>query len=117
VTRGLGALEQAVLLSIYRPLTTIGKQAYGRAVWHEVQGLLGREVAPGAVYATLQRLHVKRLVRSRQGAVPARGGVPKRHYAITPDGLEALARTKFEIDRMWAGFPRRSTHRIRGSTV
>jgi DNA-binding PadR family transcriptional regulator len=117
MTRGLGALEQAVLLSIYGPSTTVGKQAYGRAVWHEVQRLLGRAVAPGAVYATLQRLQVKRLVSSRQGEAPARGGVPKRHYAITPDGLEALARTKIEIDRMWAGFRRRTARRVRRRTA
>jgi DNA-binding PadR family transcriptional regulator len=115
--RGLGALEQAVLLSIYRPSTAVGRQAYGRAVWHEVQRRLGRAVAPGAVYATLQRLHVKRLLSSRQGEVPARGGVPKRHYAITSDGVKALARTKIEIDRVWAGFPRRTTRRVRGRTA
>lgn len=48
----LGTLEEAVLLSIVR----LGDDAYGRAIRNAVQGVLGRDIAAGAVHATLERL-------------------------------------------------------------
>ena len=100
----LGALEQAVLLALVRPRTELGKEAYGRAILKEVEHRLDREVAAGAVYATLDRLEGKGLVSSRLGPGTAvRGGRPKRHYAITSDGIEALNNAKAAIDRLWAG--------------
>ncbi len=59
----LGAFEQAVLLAIVR----LGEDAYGRAVLKEVQVRLDRDVAAGAVHATLDRLENKGLVGSRLG--------------------------------------------------
>src|SRR5262249_13251835 len=86
----LGALEQAVLLALVRPRTALGREAYGRAILKEVQHRLDREVAAGAVYATLERLEAKGLVASRLGpGTPVRGGRPKRHYTIRPDGIRA----------------------------
>src|SRR4030095_11779733 len=54
----LGSFEQAVLLAILR----LGENAYGRAVLNEVQVRLERDVAAGAVHATLERLERKGLV-------------------------------------------------------
>ena len=100
----LGALEQAVLLALVRPRTELGKEAYGRAILKEVQHRLGRDVAAGAVYATLDRLEGKGLVSSRLGpGTPVRGGRPKRHYTISSDGIRALNDTKAAINRLWAG--------------
>ena len=100
----LGALEQAVLLALVRPRTEFGKEAYGRAILKEVQARLNRELSAGAVYATLDRLEAKGLVTSRLGPGTAiRGGRPKRHYAIQPEGVRALNHAKAAIDRLWAG--------------
>jgi len=100
----LGSLEQAVLLALVRPRTELGKEAYGRAILKEVQHRLNREVMAGAVYATLDRLEAKGLVSSRLGpGTPVRGGRPKRHYAIEPEGIHALNHAKAAIDRLWAG--------------
>jgi PadR family transcriptional regulator len=104
VAAHLGALEQAVLLALLRPRTTLGKEAYGRAILTEVQHRLNREVSAGAVYATLDRLEAKGLVSSRLGpGTPVRGGRPKRHYAIEPDGVRALNNAQAAFDRLWAG--------------
>jgi len=103
----LGALEQAVLLALIRPRTELGKEAYGRAILKEVQARLNREISAGAVYATLDRLEAKGLVTSQLGPGTAmRGGRPKRHYAIQPEGLRALNNAKAAIDRLWAGLRR-----------
>jgi PadR family transcriptional regulator PadR len=103
VARYLGTFEQAVLLALVRPQTSLGKEAYGRAILKEVQHRLRRDVAAGAVYATLERLEAKGLISSRLAEGTAvRGGRPKRHYAIHPAGLRALNAAKAETDRLWA---------------
>ena len=69
-----------------------------------MQARLNREISAGAVYATLDRLEAKGLVTSRLGPGTAiRGGRPKRHYAIQPEGVRALNNAKAAIDRLWAG--------------
>lgn len=100
----LGTFEQAVLLTLIRPQTPLGKEAYGRAILKEVQHRLKRDVAAGAVYATLERLEAKGLISSRlEPGTPVRGGRPKRHYAIEPPGIRALNAAKAAADRLWAG--------------
>src|SRR5947207_2211398 len=97
----LGAFEQAVLLSIVR----LGDEAYGRAILKEVQERLEREVAAGAVHATLERLQTKGLIASRLGAGTAiRGGRARRFYRLQPPGLRALNDARAAIDSLWHGF-------------
>jgi PadR family transcriptional regulator PadR len=100
----LGSFEQAVLLALLRPSTALGKQAYGRAILKEVQHRLQRDVAAGAVYATLDRLEDKGLVSSvLEPGTPVRGGRPKRRYVIEIAGVRALNAAKEATDRLWAG--------------
>jgi DNA-binding PadR family transcriptional regulator len=100
----LGTFEQAVLLALARPKTPLGKQGYGRAVLKEVQLRLDREVAAGAVYATLDRLEKKGMISSeiREGD-EQRGGLPRRYFTIEPEGIRALNETRAVVDRVWAG--------------
>ena len=100
----LGPFEQAILLALVRPRTELGKQGYGRAILKEVQHRLQREVAAGAVYATLDRLEDKGLITSRLAVGTAvRGGRPRRHYAIQPAGVRALHAAKTMTARLWDG--------------
>lgn len=100
----LGIFEQAVLLALLRPQTELGKEAYGRAILKEVEHRVGREVAAGAVYATLDRLEAKGYVSSELGpGTPVRGGRPKRHYRIEGEGVRALTAVRAATDRLWAG--------------
>ena len=55
----LGEFEIYVLLA----LTQLGDEAYGNAVRRAIEARTGREIAVGAVYATLGRLEDKGLVR------------------------------------------------------
>src|SRR5947207_14953368 len=83
----LGAFEQAVLLAIVR----LGDEAYGRAILKETQARLERDVAAGAVHATLERLENKGLIASRLGpGTPVRAGRARRYYRLQPAGLAAL---------------------------
>ena len=96
----LGAFEQAVMLSIFR----LGKDAYGRGILKEVQARLQRNVATGAVHATLQRLAKKGLVVSRVGPPrPMRGGRARRYYRLRPKGVRALNEARAKLDSLWQG--------------
>jgi PadR family transcriptional regulator PadR len=100
----LGLFEQAVLLAIAAPVTSIGKEAYGRAVIKEVQYRLRKDITASAVYATLARLEEKRLISSRLGpGTKARAGRPRRFYRIEPAGVRALNESRAAVDRVWAG--------------
>jgi PadR family transcriptional regulator PadR len=99
----LGTFEQAVLLALAKPKTALGKEAYGRALLKEVQLRLDREVSAGAVYATLDRLEKKGFISSevRSGG-ESRGGLPRRHYSIQPEGIRGLNEAKQVMERLWA---------------
>jgi len=99
----LGSFEQAVLLAIVR----LDDNAYGRAILNEVAARLERDVAAGAVQATLDRLERKGLVRSRLGSgTPIRDGRARRFYAVQAEGRRALNEAKAAHDSLWRGFPR-----------
>jgi PadR family transcriptional regulator PadR len=96
----LGAFEQAVLLAIVR----LREQAYGRAILKEIQARLERDVAAGAVHATLERLEAKSLIVSRLGSgTPVRGGRARRFYRLQPKGLRALNDARSAADTLWHG--------------
>lgn len=96
----LGAFEQAVLLAILR----LREDAYGRAILKEVQVRLERDVAAGAVHATLERLAKKGLVTSRLGAgTPIRGGRARRFYRVQAKGVRALNDARATVDNLWIG--------------
>jgi DNA-binding PadR family transcriptional regulator len=80
--------------------------AYGRAILNEVSARLERDVAAGAVQATLDRLERKGLVRSKLGSGTAiRDGRARRFHAVLAEGLRALNDAKAAHDSIWHGFP------------
>jgi PadR family transcriptional regulator PadR len=92
----LGVLEEQVLVAVLR---TRG-DAYGMEVRREIEQVTGRELAIGAVYATLDRLEQKKLLGSRRthGAGPSR-----RLFEVTARGARALAETRAMRERLWRG--------------
>ena len=100
----LGEFEQLVLLALVR----LGDDGYGLAVRRELGERAGREVAIGAVYATLDRLEQKGLVSSKLGEPTAeRGGRAKRIFHLTGEGARALQRSQQAMGRMLEGLPRK----------
>jgi len=94
----LGAFEQAVLLAIWN----LAEAAYGRAILRGVQASLHREVAAGAVYATLDRLESKKLIGSRlEPGTAVRAGRARRYYRLTAAGVKALNESKSALEQMW----------------
>jgi len=92
----LGTFEEQVMVALLRTRD----DSYGMAVRRLLEQVTGREVAVGAVYATLDRLEAKGLVLSRRAD---RDGVSRRLFAMTRDGARALDASRAMRDRLWQG--------------
>ncbi len=80
----LGQLEFMVLLAV---MGAAGK-AYGVSISRDIARKAGRQVALASVYAALERLERKGLVRSSLGEPTAeRGGKARTYFAPTAVGL------------------------------
>ena len=96
----IGHFEQAVLLAIIH----LNKDAYGRAVFNEVQRRLNRGVSAGAVYTTLERLETKGLASSKLAPGTAiRGGRARRYFVATGAGVRALNEARSAVESLWQG--------------
>lgn len=93
----LGSFEEQVLLAVLR---TQHREAYGMAVRREIEGATGRDVAIGAVYATLDRLEAKGLASSSRAGEGERS---RRLFEVTEEGARALAETRAMRERLWQG--------------
>lgn len=93
----LGTFEEQVLLAVVRT----DADAYGMNVRREIESVTGRDVAIGAVYATLDRLEAKRLVRSFRAT--GEDGRERRVFAVARAGLLALAESRAMRERLWRG--------------
>jgi PadR family transcriptional regulator PadR len=96
----LGEFEQIVLLALLR----LGDAAYGMAVRREIESRTSRHVAIGAVYATLDRMEKKGLVKSSLGdPSPERGGRAKRSFRLTALGSASLKQSQRSLKQMTQG--------------
>ena len=103
----LGDFELLVLLAILRA----DADAYGSVILRELHDRSGRAVSRGALYVTLDRLESKGYVSSRTGApAPARGGRPRRYYAVRPTGLALLRESLDALRRMSDGLALKLRH-------
>lgn len=92
----LGTFEEQVLVAVLRT----ADEAYGMSVRREIENVTGREVAIGAVYATLDRLEAKGLAGSMRKTVD---GQSRRVFIVRRAGLLALAETRAMRERLWRG--------------
>ena len=117
----IGQFEQIVLAAV----ASLRDNAYGVSI-HAVVGELSapKSVSLGAVYATLDRLEDKKLMRSwLSEPTRERGGRSKRHYELNPEGERALresVRTARRIcdtvERLWSTAMTHSALRITAAT-
>ena len=102
----LGQFEQVVLTAIL----SLGENAYGVTIHARVEEFSRpKRVSKGAVYATLDRMTDKGLVRScMSDPLPERGGRSRRYYRLELIGEQALreaaqaARRLFDtVEQSW----------------
>ena len=100
----LGEFELYVMAALAR----LGDDAYGMAICREIESASGREVAIGAIYATLTRLEGKGFVRTSTSApLPVPGGRARRLARLTPAGRAALRHSTQMLARMLPALARR----------
>ncbi|GLC26872.1 PadR family transcriptional regulator [Roseisolibacter agri] len=92
----LGVFEEQVVVAVLRTRD----EAYGMQVRREIERVTDRDVAIGAVYATLDRLEAKGLLLSTRVRAD---GPSRRLFAVTPVGARALADTRAMRERLWQG--------------
>lgn len=96
----LGEFEQLVLLAILQ----CGDDAYTVPIREVLTARSRRRVARGALYTSLERLEGKGLVRSQLGeSLAIRGGRPRRYFAVTAAGLEALRSARAALANLSSG--------------
>jgi DNA-binding PadR family transcriptional regulator len=103
----LGEFEELTLLTV----CALGDTAYGVTVQQRLEELTARPVGMGPVYAALDRLERKGLVRSELGEpTRERGGKRKRHYQITRSGHALLHEVRRVRETLWRAIeqPKRS---------
>lgn len=99
-TPPLNDLEQLLILAVAR----IDGAAYGVPIRREIEERGGRVVSMAAVYAALDRLEARRLLRHRLSPpTPERGGRRRKVYAVTDEGASAVREARDTLDRMWDG--------------
>ena len=109
VTEGpVGVFEEQVLVAVLR----LASDAYGMNVRREIERVTEREIAIGAVYATLDRLEAKGLLASSR---PRSATPPRRLFAVTAAGALALAETRAMRERLWQGVDIRGLIALAGS--
>lgn len=98
----LGEFEHVVMLSIL----SLADNAYGVTIRENLNEMIGREVAIGALYSTAERLEKKGLLSSfKRDATAERGGKAKRFFTVTALGIKALEETKKQLDILWQQLP------------
>ena len=99
----LGEYELLVLLAVL----ALGDEAYGVPVARELETNRGGRVAIGRVYAVLDKLEGKGLVRSTLGdPTPERGGRAKRYFRVTEAGVQGIRETREVLEKMWSRLPK-----------
>ena len=96
----LGEFEQMVLLAILQG----GKDANALEIRRELEASANRRVTKGAFYTTLDRLEKKGyLTWEARTAENGRGGLPQRHFRVTPEGIAELKKSREALTRLWRG--------------
>jgi DNA-binding PadR family transcriptional regulator len=94
----IGEFEELVLLAVW----ALGEPVYGVPIQQYIEQSSGRVVSMGAVYAGLDRIENKGLVKSETGDVTRqRGGKRRRLYTITPAGRRTLQELRSIRERLW----------------
>jgi DNA-binding PadR family transcriptional regulator len=98
----LGEFEEFVLLAVHG----LADEAYGSAVQRLLERETDRSVSLGAVYAALDRLEVKGLLRSEEVAgTPTRGGRRRRQFRLTSPGARAIDTVRAVRERLYRAAP------------
>ena len=88
---------------VLQELVTMRGEGYSVSVARSLTDKRGKRVDMGAVHVTLRRLEEKGFAKSKIGETTSdRGGRPKRIYAVTGSGVQAMRNREAEVSRIYA---------------
>ena len=94
-------LEEQILLTVLK----FKGDAYGINVYQHLEEITGEKVAIGVIYFALDRLTKRGLLDSYKGEPTAvRGGMRKKYYKVTKEGIKDLKASKKVNDILWEDF-------------
>lgn len=96
-----GDFEWMVLLAVLR----LGDGAHAVAILDELDERAGRTVSRGALYKTLGRMEGKGWVHWEvdEEDIPERGGLARRRFQVTAEGLEVVRTADEAFGRLRRG--------------
>lgn len=90
--------EELIMLAVWK----LQDNAYGVTVREYLIDATGKNYSIGSIYVPLDRLVRKGLLKSMQGKpTKERGGMSKRYYSLTKNGIKALNDSKKLLESMW----------------
>jgi DNA-binding PadR family transcriptional regulator len=96
----LGEFERMVMLAVLR----LAEQAHGVRICRQLERATRRSVSRGAVYKTLDRLEKKGYVTWQvEESTPERRRLPRRRFALTAEGLDAVRASQRVFDELSQG--------------
>ncbi len=94
--------EELILLAVWR----LEENAYGITIRRYLKEEAGIDYSIGGIYVPLERLVSKGMLSSRQGdPTPARGGMSKRYFQLTAEGVAVLRDIRALTNRLWDNLP------------
>jgi PadR family transcriptional regulator PadR len=94
--------EEHILLAIWK----LQDEAYAIPIRKYLEEMTGQNISIGGIYVPLDRLVRKGYLDFYQSEPTAeRGGMSRRYYKLTAEGLEALHEAKRVTDTLWQDLP------------
>jgi len=99
----LSKVEEILLLIIWK----LGENAYGAAIFDQVEKETELRWLSGSIYGALTRLKKNGYVHTTAAKQRTEGvGRPRIYYQLTPLGLEQLSVVQRVNQSIWAGVPK-----------
>ena len=96
----LSKQEEQILLAVWK----LGEEAYGVPIRNYLKQITNKNISIGGIYVPLDRLVRKGYLESFQSdPKPERGGMSRRYYKLTSEGVEILKEAKKVHETLWEG--------------
>ena len=104
----LSKQEEQILLAIWK----LGDEAYGVPIRNYLKKITGKNISIGGIYVPLDRLVRKGCLEFFQSdSKPERGGMSRRYYKLSPEGIKILQEAKKVHETLWENLPELSMSR------
>jgi len=101
----LSKQEEQILLAVLK----LDDEAYGVPIRNYLKKVTKENISIGGIYVPLDRLVRKGYLDSYQSLPkPERGGMSRRYYKLTTEGIEALKKAREVYDKLWEGLSHKS---------